>query len=239
MDSQYSNSDPQVFTRENTGVKAGFVANVFAWMFGALIITAVVSYLFGTQVSLIRLLYGSSGFTPLGWIITFAPFGLVLLMSLGYNKLSASALTIVFLIYSALMGASLGFIFLAFQMGTIFLAFAITSSLFAVMAIAGYTTKIDLTRFGNIMMMGLIGVVIASVVNMFMHNDMMDLVICVVGVLVFTGLIAYDMQRIKQDGQYAMANPESGRKMAIMSALRLYLNFINLFLLILRLLNRR
>lgn len=239
MDSQYSNSDPQVFTRENTGVKAGFVANVFAWMFGALIITAVVSYLFGTQVSLIRLLYGSSGFTPLGWIITFAPFGLVLLMSLGYNKLSATALTIVFLIYSALMGASLGFIFLAFQMGTIFLAFAITSSLFAVMAIAGYTTKIDLTRFGNIMMMGLIGVIIASVVNMFMRNDMMDLIICVVGVLVFTGLIAYDMQRIKQDGQYAMANPESGRKMAIMSALRLYLNFINLFLLILRLLNRR
>ncbi len=239
MDNHFSNSEPQVFTRESAGIKAGFVANVFAWMFSALIITAVLAWAFGTQESLIRLLISMNGPTPLGWIVMFAPVGLVFLMSLGYNRLSAPALMVVFIIYSALMGASLGFIFWAYELGTIFLAFGITSGMFAIMAIAGYTTKMDLTRFGSIMIIGLVGVVIASVVNLFMRNDTMDLVICVVGVLVFTGLIAYDMQNIKRDGQYAMANPEAGRKMAIMSALRLYLNFINLFLMILRLLNRR
>lgn len=239
MENQYMNSDPQVFTREGSAIKTSFVANVFAWMFGALIITAVLAYLFGTQVSLIRLLISVNGPTPLGWIVMFAPVGLVFLMSLGYNKLSAGALSVIFIIYSALMGASLGFIFLAYEIGSIFLAFGITSGMFAIMAIAGYTTKMDLTKFGSILMIGLVGVIIASVVNLFMANDTMDLIICIVGVLVFTGLIAYDMQNIKRDGQYAMANPEAGRKMAVMSALRLYLNFINLFLLILRLLNRR
>jgi len=240
MDNNFSNySDPQVFTRESEGARSGFVANVFAWMFGALIITAVLSYLFGSQESLVRLLYSETGMTPLGWIVMLAPIGLVLLMSFGFQKLSAGALMAVFMLYAALMGASLGFIFIAFELGTIFLAFIISAGMFALMAIAGYTTKMDLTRFGNILMMALVGVVIASVVNMFLGNQMMDTIICIVGVLVFTGLIAYDMQNIKKNAAYAMANPEAGRKMAIMSALSLYLNFINLFLMLLRLLSSR
>lgn len=239
MENNTNYSDPQVFTRENTGVKSSFVANVFAWMFGALILTAVVAYLFGSQITLIRLLIGETGFTPLGWVVMVAPLGLVLLMSFGFNRLSATALSIVFLVYSLLMGASLGFIFLVYQLGTIGLAFIITSGMFALMAIAGYTTKMDLTKFGNILMIALVAIVIGSVVNIFMGNSTMDLIICVVGVLVFTGLIAYDMQKIKNNAQFAMANPEAGRKMAIVSALSLYLDFINLFLLILRLLARR
>jgi hypothetical protein len=107
------------------------------------------------------------------------------------------------------------------------------------MAIAGYTTKVDLTKFGNILMFALIAIVIGSLVNIFLKNDTMDLVICIVGVLVFTGLIAYDMQRIKNNAAYAMANPEAGKKMAIFSALSLYLDFINLFLMLLRLLGRK
>jgi len=239
MENNTNYSDPQVFTKEAAGVRGNFVANVFAWMFTALIITAVVSYLFGSQIALIKLLIGSSGLTPLGWIVMFAPLGLVLLMSLGYNKLSGTALMIIFVIYSFLMGASLGFIFLVYDLGTIGLAFIITSGMFALMAIAGYTTKMDLTRFGNILMIALVAIVIGSVVNIFMGNDTMDLIICCVGVLVFTGLIAYDMQKIKNNAEYAMANPESGRKMAVLSALHLYLDFINLFLMLLRLLNRR
>ncbi|KAF5049221.1 Inner membrane protein YbhL [anaerobic digester metagenome] len=238
MEQNTNYSEPQVFTKEQAGVRNSFVAKVFSWMFAALIITAVVSFLFGSQESLIRLLYNESGMTILGWIVMFAPVGLVLLMSLGYNKLSATAMSVIFIIYAALMGASLGFIFLVYQLGTIGLAFIVTAGMFAIMAIAGYTTKMDLTKFGNILMIALVAIVIGSVVNMFMRNDTMDFIICIVGVLVFTGLIAYDMQRIKQNAEYAMANPEAGKKMAVFSALSLYLDFINLFLMLLRLFGR-
>lgn len=239
MENNVNYSDPQLFTRENEGIRTNFVANVFAWMFGALILTTVVAYLFGTSPALINLIFTETGFSTLGWIVTFAPLALVLLMSIGFEKMSAKALIAIFLAYSALMGASLGVIFLAFNIGTIFLAFAISAGMFALMAIAGYTTKMDLTKFGNILMIALVAIVIGSIVNIFIGNSTFDLIICIVGVLVFSGLIAYDMQKIKNNEQYAMANPESGKKMAIMSALSLYLNFINLFLMILRLLGRR
>lgn len=240
MESNTNYSDPQVFTKEQAGVRNSFVAKVFSWMFAALIITAVVSFLFGSQESLTRLLYNveTGSMNILGWIVMFAPVGLVLLMSFGYNKMSATTMSIVFILYSALMGASLGFIFLVYQLGTIGLAFIVTAGMFAVMAIAGYTTKMDLTKFGNILMIALVAIVIGSLVNMFMRNDTMDFIICIVGVLVFTGLIAYDMQRIKQNAEYAMANPEAGKKMAVFSALSLYLDFINLFLMLLRLFGR-
>lgn len=240
MEDNYSGySDPKVFTNENTFTGTSFVANVFMWMFGALVITALVSFLFGTNASLLGLLISQSGFTTLGWIVMFAPLGIVLLMSMGYKRLSGNAMTLIFVIYAALMGASLGFIFWAYQLSTIYLAFTITSGLFAVMAVLGYTTKIDLTKFGSIMLMGLIGIIIASVVNLFLHNDAMDFIICIVGVLVFTGLTAYDVQNIKKNAKYAGAHPDTTRKMTVISALRLYLDFINLFLMILRLLNRR
>ena len=239
MEQNTNYSDPQVFTKDQVGVLNGFVAKVLTWMFAALTITSVVSYLFGTEISLIRLLFNESGLSILGWLVMFAPVGLVLLMSLGYQKMSAGTLSVVFIVYSILMGASLGVIFLAYPLGTIGLAFIITAGMFIIMAIAGYTTKVDLTKFGNILMFALIAIVIGSIVNIFLKNDTMDLVICIVGVLVFTGLIAYDMQRIKNNAAYAMANPEAGKKMAILSALSLYLDFINLFLMLLRLLGRK
>ncbi|PLW94559.1 MAG: BAX inhibitor (BI)-1/YccA family protein [Marinilabiliales bacterium] len=239
MNNYSANSEPTVFTSENTKIGTSFVANVFMWLFGALLVSGALAYMFGTNENLIRLLYSQSGFTSLGYIIAFAPLGLVMLMSFGYKKLSSTGLAIVFIIYAGLTGASLGFIFIAFQLSTIYNAFAITAGMFVLMSILGYTTKMDLTKFGSIMIMGLIGIVIASVVNLFLRSDAMDFIICIIGVIVFTGLTAYDVQNIKKNAQYAGAHPETTRKMTIMSALSLYLNFINLFLMILRLLGRR
>lgn len=236
---QNNYSEPQVFTRDSATTQRSFVSSVFSWMFVALLVTAGLAYAFGTSDQLIKLLWSGYGFTPLGWIVTFAPVGLVLLMSFGYNKLSANAMTLIFVLYAALMGMSLGFIFLIYAMSTIFQAFFITAGMFGVMAIVGYTTKIDLTKFGSIMFMGLIGIVIASVVNLFLRSDAMGFIISIVGVLVFTGLTAYDMQQIKRYGQVAASGDENQRKMVIQSALKLYLDFINLFLMILRLLGRK
>lgn len=240
MENNYSSfSEPTIFTNEDSNVRTSFAANVFMLMFGALLISGALAYMFGTNINLIRLMFNTNGFTLLGYIIIFAPVGLVMLMSLGYQKLNATALLIIFIIYSGLTGASLGFIFLIYELSTIYNAFAITAGMFVLMSILGYTTKMDLTKFGSIMIMGLIGIVIASVVNLFLRSDAMDFIVCIVGVLVFTGLTAYDAQNIKKNAQYAGAHPETTRKMTIMSALSLYLNFINLFLMILRLLGRR
>lgn len=224
---------------QSVPVQKNFVSNVFAWMFGALLITAVVAFLFGTNMNLLLLMVTETGLSPLGYFVVFAPVGLVLIMSFALNRLSVPALIGLFILYSALMGASLGFIFIAYQLGTIFLAFIISASMFAVMAFLGYTTSMDLTRFGSIMMMGLIGVIIAVVANMFMKSDMLSMIISVATVVVFTGLIAYDVQKIKRFGQIASQDKVMVQKMTIMSALSIYLNFINLFLAILRLLGRR
>jgi hypothetical protein len=143
-------------------------------------------------------------------------------------------MVLIFVVYSILMGASLSFIFLAFTGASIAKTFVITSGMFGVMAVVGYTTKTDLTKFGSIMFMGLIGLIIASVVNMFMQSDTMDYIISFIGVLVFTGLTAYDVQALKRIGAGATAETESTRKLTIMGALKLYLDFINLFLFLLR-----
>lgn len=224
---------------QSVPVQKNFVSNVFGWMFGALIITAVVAFLFGTNMELLRLMFTETGYSTLGYFILFAPIGLVMIMSFAINKLSVPVLTGIFILYSALMGASLGFIFVAYQLGTIFLAFVISAGMFAVMAILGYTTSMDLTRFGSIMIMGLIGVVIAALVNIFMKSSMLDMVISIATVVVFTGLIAYDIQRIKKYGQIAAQDAVMVKKMTIMGALNIYLDFINLFLAILKLLGRR
>jgi len=234
------------FTREqyqNVSVSRSFVANVFLWMFAALAITAVFAYYFSTSETFFGMMFtfsnGVARMSPFGWVIMLAPLGFVLLMSFGYNRLSGTALTVLFIIYSIIMGMSLSFIFLVYSLGTIYTTFAITAGTFGLMAVLGYTTKIDLTRFGSIMLMGLIGIIIASIVNFFMKSQMMDYIISVIGVLVFTGLTAYDVQKIKRIGAGIELGNESARKMAIMGALTLYLDFINLFLFLLRLFGSR
>ena len=158
---------------------------------------------------------------------------------MGFQKFSSGTLTLIFGAFSIVMGMSLSFILLVYTASSIFQTFAVTAGMFGVMAFVGYTTKTDLTKFGSLMMMGLIGIIIASVVNMFLHSGTMDYIISFIGVLVFTGLTAYDVQVLKRIGAGVEYGTESTKKLMIMGALRLYLDLINLFLFLLRFLGNR
>lgn len=221
-----------------------FMANVFLWMFFGLAVTAVISYLFASDPALSSYLYQQTQYgtrvTTLGWIVFLAPLGFVFLMSFGFQKLSANTLTILFAVFAIVMGMSLSSIFMAYEIGSIYTTFFVTAGMFGVMAILGYTTKTDLTKLGSILYMALIGLIIAMVVNFFMNSSTLDYIISFIGVIVFTGLTAYDVQALKRIGmglEYTDYN--STRKLVILGALRLYLDFINLFLFLLRFLGNR
>ncbi|MCD4735197.1 MAG: Bax inhibitor-1/YccA family protein [Bacteroidales bacterium] len=217
-----------------------FIANVFAWMGLGLAITAATAYFFASNENLMMLLISETGgLSLLGWIVTLSPIGFVLLMSFGFQKLSASSLTALFAIFAILMGMSLSFILLIYTSASIFKTFAITAGMFGVMAFVGYTTKTDLTKLGSILFMGLIGIIIASVVNMFIGSETMDYIVSFIGVLIFTGLTAYDVQMLKRIGSGVEYGSENARKLTILGALRLYLDFINLFLFLLRFFGNR
>ena len=174
----------------------------------------------------------------LKWIVMLAPLGIVFYMSFGITKMSASKAQTTFWIFAALMGLSLSSILLIYTGMSVTRVFFICSATFGAMSIYGYTTKRDLTKFGSFLMMGLIGIIIASLVNIFMKSSMMYFVISVLGVLIFVGLTAYDTQKIKN--MYAAT--DSGEligKKAVMGALTLYLDFINLFIMLLRLFGQR
>lgn len=216
-----------------------FVANVFMWMFAALGITALTAYLFGTSEELFSMLItvrqdGSAGMSLLGWIVMFAPLIIVFIMSARVEKMKASNMVLLYIVYSVLMGISLSFIFWAYTSASIFKTFIITAGMFGVMAIVGYTTKTDLTKLGSILLMALFGIIIAMLVNFFMHSSRLDYIISIIGVIIFTGLTAYDVQKIKQIGMMGLDNNETMTKITIHAALSLYLDFLNLFLYLLR-----
>lgn len=211
-------------------------------MFVALGISGAFAYIFSNSPSLMRLMVDSStqSLSGLAYIIMFAPLAFVLIMSFGINRISYPVLTVLYIAYAAVTGMSLSFILLAFTASSVLGVFITTSVLFGIMAIAGYTTKTDLTKFGSILFMLLIGVIIASVVNMLiLHNSGFDLVISYVGVAVFVGLTAYDVQKLKAIGAGITYGDASASKMALMGGLTLYLDFVNLFLFLLRLFGRR
>jgi FtsH-binding integral membrane protein len=220
-----------------------FMRQVFSWMTLAMIVTAVTAYWFASSPDLMMSLFNfqTEKMTVLGWIVTLAPIGFVLLMSFGFQRLSPAILTLLFVTFAVLMGMSLSsFILMVYTAASVFKTFLVTSVMFGVMAITGYTTKTDLTKFGSIMMMGLIGIMIAMLINIFLQSGTMDYIISILGVLIFTGLTAYDVQRLKNMaggmGEYGDANT---RKLSIMGALTLYLDFINLFIFLLRFLGDR
>ena len=175
---------------------------------------------------------------PLMWILILAPLGLVMVMSFGINRLSPAAALTLFFVYAGLLGLSLATIFVAYTGASIARVFFISAATFGAMSLYGYTTQRDLTGFGSFLFMGLIGIVIASLVNIFLHSSGLSWVISVVGVLVFVGLTAYDTQNIKEMYDPMDDGTIAGRK-AVMGALRLYLDFINLFLMLLRLFGDR
>jgi FtsH-binding integral membrane protein len=225
---------------ETAALSKTFMASVFSWMFAALAITSVVAYTFANNIELLRLLVNETGGLSIwGYVVMFAPIGFVLAMGLGFNKLSYPVLLFLFLLYAGVMGASLSFIFLAYTASSIYGTFAAASGMFGLMAVVGYTTKTDLTRFGSIMMMGLVGIIIASIINWFIGSAGLDYIISFIGVLVFTGLVAYDVQKLKRIGAGLEFGMETTRKTVVMGALSLYLDFINLFLFLLRLFGDR
>ena len=213
-----------------------FMSNVFSWMAVGLVVTACVSW-YGFDSGLYKALMLQGGIMP--WVIMLSPFAFLIAMNVGLNKFSSSTLVMLFVAFSATMGVSLSSVFLMYEMGSIAQVFGITAGTFTIMAVVGYTTSMDLTKFGSLLFMGVIGIILASVVNMFMQSDSMDFIISIGGVLIFTGLIAYDTQRIKRIGAGVEYGSESATKLAILAATSLYLDFINLFLFLLRLLGRR
>ena len=174
----------------------------------------------------------------LKWIVMLAPLGIVFYMSFGINKMSSSKAQTTFWIFAALMGLSLSSILLIYTGLSVTRVFFISSATFGAMSIYGYTTKRDLTKFGSFLMMGLIGIIIASLVNIFLKSSMMYFAISIIGVLIFVGLTAYDTQKIKNMYSASDSGELMGKK-AVMGALTLYLDFINLFIMLLRLFGQR
>tara|TARA_B100001175_G_C19399878_1_gene585714 strand:- start:136 stop:897 length:762 start_codon:yes stop_codon:yes gene_type:complete len=228
------------------GLRA-YMLKVYNYMASGILLTGIISLIFfklsvvtdanGSIISLTSI-GNTLFFSGFKWIVMLAPLGVVFYMSFGINKMSASKAQGTFWVFAALMGLSLSSIFLIYTGASITRVFFITSGTFGAMSIYGYTTKRDLTKFGSFLMMGLIGIIIASVVNMFMKSSMMDFVISILGVLIFVGLTAYDTQKIKNMYQVSDTGELMGKK-AVMGALTLYLDFINLFIMLLRLFGQR
>ena len=225
---------------ESVEMSRTFMSKVFLWMCIALGITALTAFLSASSPAFFNMLIAPTGkMSLLGWVVTLAPLILVIVMSARLDRMSKGTMTAIFVLYSVLMGMSLSFIFLAYSSAVIVKTFLITAGMFGVMAVAGFTTKTDLTKFGRIMFMGLIGLIIATLVNFFTKSAMFDYVISFIGVLIFTGLTAYDVQKLKQIGAADMGENDTMTKIAIYGALSLYLDFINLFLYLLRIFGSR
>ena len=238
MEQNYQYQNNPSLTNERSASKK-FFANVFLWMFIALAVSSVAAFALVSSPNILSYLVAENGFTILGYIAIFAPLGLVMLMGFAMQKLSYPALVGVFLLYSVLTGVMLSFILLIYAAASIVICFVAATIIFAVMAIMGYTTDVDLSKFGPILMAGVIGLVVVSVINMFIGSDTLGYILGFVGIAVFTALTAYKVQEIKRIGQ---GLDESGneialadsKKLAIMGALSLYITFINLFLSLLR-----
>ena len=204
-----------------------FMLRVYNYMAGGLAITGVIAFL--TQGIYQQYIAHS----PLQWVVLLAPLALVFVMSAGLQRMSLGALQASFWGYSALMGLWFASIFLLFTAESIARVFFITAGTFAAMSLYGYTTRTDLSRFGSFLMMGLVGIIIAGLVNIFIGSSALQFAISVIGIFVFVGLTAYDTQRIKEMYLEGEGEVIAGKK-AIMGALQLYLDFINLFLLLLQ-----
>jgi len=228
------------------GLRA-YMLKVYNYMASGILLTGLVSLLL-FKLSVITTSDGSiTGLTNIGnalynsalmWVVMLAPLGVVFYMSFGIRKMSAAKAQGTFWVFAALMGASLSSIFLVYTGASITRVFFITAGTFGGMSIYGYTTKRDLTKLGSFLMMGLIGIIIASIVNIFMKSTMMYFVISILGVLIFVGLTAYDTQKIKNMYSVSDSGEIMGKK-AVMGALTLYLDFINLFIMLLRLFGQR
>ena len=225
------------FGTVDAGLRA-YMLSVYNWMTAGLVLTGVVAY--GVAETSLRDLFFHQVFTPggiitrptgLGMITIFAPLAFVMVMSFGVNKLSRQAAQGLFWAFCAVMGASLSNILIVYTHTSVASTFFITAATFAAMSLWGYTTKRDLSSLGSFLFMGLIGLIIASLVNMFLHSPAVSFMVSLIGVALFTVFTAFDTQRIRATYQYYLSyvGPEEMGKRSVYDALTLYLNFINLF----------
>jgi uncharacterized protein len=210
-----------------------FIRTVYAWMFGGLLLTAFSSLWVVSSTSMQQLIFGHP-FMIIGLIV--AEFGLVLAISAGLRRFSAATAASMFLVYSLLNGLTLSVVFLAYTKASVVQAFVVAAGMFGAMSVYGLVTKRDLTAWGSFFFMGLIGIVLCSVVNMFLHSGGMAFAISIIGVFVFVGLTAWYTQKLKS---YATVGGPMQENLAIFGALALYLDFVNLFLFLLRILGDR
>lgn len=236
MPSPYANSIPNARGDSQVGssVLVAFFNIVYAWMATGLALTAVVAWWVSTQPQLVARL-GMTGFI----VLFIIQIGLVVAISAAINKINATVATALFLLYAALNGVTLSGIFLIYSQASLAGAFFVTAGMFGAMSVVGFVLKTDLTRFRNLFMMALIGFVIASVVNIFFASSTMYWIITYAGVVIFTGLTAYDTQRLKQIAYATAGDPRMASRLAISGALSLYLDFLNLFLMMLRIMGTR
>jgi hypothetical protein len=245
---EFENRVRSVGTVATPAIDAGlraYMLRVYNYMLAGLALTgAAVLAVMNTPVGALFYTFDPSGqaitgMSILGWIAFFAPLGMVFFLSFRIQSMSFSSAQITFWVFAAVMGIGLAPVFYAYTGASVARVFFITSATFGAMSLWGYTTKRDLTGWGSFLRMGVIGIIIAMLVYFFFQSTMMDFVISVIGVIVFTGLTAYDTQKIKESYDYVSSNGELAGKAAIMGALHLYLDFINLFLMLLRLLGDR
>lgn len=208
-----------------------FMSKVFTWMTAGLFATFLTAYYVASDQMLMNSILG------LGrgiYLLFLVEIGLVMYISARINKISSSTAGLLFMVYSILNGLTLSVIFIAYTGSSLAMAFGTTTVLFSTMALIGYVTKKDLTKIGRLAMIGLIGIIVASIVNYFLGWNELNMIISAIGIVIFLGLTAYDTQKIKTMFYQAYGNPEAQKKVAILGALSLYLDFINLFLFLLR-----
>jgi len=209
---------------------------VYVWMTLALVITGMTAYGVASSPGILQMMFSN---TAVFWVLAIAEIALVVGVSAAINRLSLATATLMFIIYSVINGALLSPIFLVYTASSISTVFFITAGTFASMAVVGYTTKTDLSSMGKYLLMALIGMIIATIVNVFIKSEGMTLILSYIGVLVFVGLTAYDSQKIKQMLLQAPDASEASQKLALLGALSLYLDFINLFIYLLRIFGKR
>ncbi len=231
----------------DTGLRAHML-RVYNYMVGALALTGGVAYVVANSPALLNLFYhevltangaASLAPTPLGWVMMLAPIGLVLLLSFRIMQMSQAAAQTTFWVYSALTGASLASILIVYTGASVAMTFFVTAATFGTMSLIGYTTKRDLTGMGHFLFMGLIGILLASLANFFFKSPAINFVVSILGVLIFTGLTAWDTQKIKNTYYAVGGDTAVAGKAAIMGALSLYLDFLNIFLFLLRFMGNR
>jgi len=239
-------STPTMDMSKDAGLRA-FMLGIYNTMIIGLVVTGAVAY-FAANAFFVGV--GTPGFgvtelgaqifnSPMRWVVMLAPLAMVFVISGGINKFSPGMATVLFYVFAALMGVSISSIFAIYASGSIFSVFMVTAASFAGLSLYGYTTKKDLSGFGSFLIMGLFGIIIASVVNLFLQSDAIMFAVSVLGVLIFAGLTAWDTQRLKVSYYEYGGDEVAAKRMSIMGALSLYLNFINMFLFLLRLFGSR